>query len=94
MAGGDGAAAPKQGSSGVDKKKLHHLNPRRRTKLKQKLPEKRLTEEEKHRRAEQKKRRVRAVASAVALLAHHCSQRGRLGAVGACESDHVATEAL
>jgi len=48
----------KAGEQGVNKKKVHHLNPRRRQKLKQKLPEKPLTEEEKHRRAEQKKRRV------------------------------------
>lgn len=50
----------------VGKKKLHHLNPRRRNKLKQKVPDLPLSEEEKHRRAEQKKRRVSTAAAAVA----------------------------
>jgi hypothetical protein len=60
---GDGSSS---GEKGVVRKKVHHLNPRRRSKLKEKLPEKELTEEEKRRRNEQKKRRVGATAAAVA----------------------------
>ena len=63
---GDGSSS---GEKGVSKKKLHHLNPKRRIKLKQKLPEQPLSEEEKHRRAEQKKRRVSAGAAAGAAAA-------------------------
>jgi hypothetical protein len=54
------------GEKSVVMKKVHHLNPRRRNKVKGKLPEKDLTEEEKRRRNEQKKRRVGATAAAVA----------------------------
>lgn len=57
---GDGSQA-----KAIEKKK-HKMNPRRRLKLKDKLPKESdqpLTEEEKHRRSEQKKRRVRQAGS-------------------------------
>lgn len=46
----------------LEKKKMHKMNPRRRLKLKHKLPlqsDQPLSDEEKYRRSEQKKRRVR-----------------------------------
>jgi hypothetical protein len=46
------------GDATAGKRKLHHLNPRRRKKIKQKVSDQPLTEEEKQRRNEQKKRRV------------------------------------
>lgn len=62
---GDGSQA-----QGLEKKKLHKMNPRRRLKLKNKLPQESdqpLTDEEKHRRSEQKKRRVRLCTAAAAV---------------------------
>lgn len=56
----------------ADKKRLHHLNPRRRNKWKQKLPDEPLPEEEKHRRAEQKKRRVTTAAAVAGLCLGGC----------------------
>jgi hypothetical protein len=57
-------------TKGIEKKKLHRMNPRRRLKLKKEAPgasDQPLTDEEKIRRAEQKKRRVRQTAAAAAV---------------------------